>query len=86
MAVNFNWPLHQLDIKNAFLNGDLEAEVFMCLPPGFEGRFGEGKVCKLRKSLYGLKQSPREWFERFVKVVKSYGYNQSQGDHTMFYK
>ncbi|KAJ9691384.1 hypothetical protein PVL29_013538 [Vitis rotundifolia] len=58
----------------------------MSLPPGFEESFGVGKVCKLKKSLYGLKQSPRAWFERFDKVIKHYGYTQSQVDHTMFYK
>ncbi|KAI3421371.1 uncharacterized protein J3R85_012404 [Psidium guajava] len=86
LAVNSNWPLHQLDVKNAFLNGDLEEEVFMNLPPGFEERFEARKVCKLKKSLYGLKQSPRAWFERFGKVIKRYGYTQGQADHTMFYK
>ena len=55
LAVNSNWPLHQLDVKNVFLNGDLEEEVFMSPPPGFEESFGVGKVCKLKKSLYGLK-------------------------------
>ncbi|KAJ9678560.1 hypothetical protein PVL29_020667 [Vitis rotundifolia] len=54
----------------------------MSPPPGF----GVGKVCKLKKSLYGLKQLPRAWFERFGKVIKHYGYTQSQADHTMFYK
>ncbi|RVX15996.1 Copia protein [Vitis vinifera] len=63
---------------------DLEEEVFMSPPPGFEESFGVGKVCKLKKSLYGLKQSPRAWFERFGKVIKHYGYTQSQADHTMF--
>lgn len=58
----------------------------MSLPPGFEEVFGRGKVCKLRKSLYGLKQSPRAWYERFTKAVKGYGYFQSQADHTMFNK
>ncbi|RVX14578.1 Retrovirus-related Pol polyprotein from transposon RE1 [Vitis vinifera] len=58
----------------------------MSSPPGFEESFGVGKVCKLKKSLYGLKQSPRAWFERFGKVIKHYGYTQSQVDHTMFYK
>jgi len=86
LAVSLNWPLHQLDVKNAFLNGDLEEEVFMSLPPGFEEHLGDGKVCRLRKSLYGLKQSPRAWFERFGKAVKGHGYTQSQADHTMFYK
>lgn len=86
LAVNSNWLLHQLDVKNAFLNGDLEEEVFMSPPPGFEKSFEGGKVCKLKKSLYGLKQSPRAWFERFGKVIKHNGYTQSQADHTMFYK
>ena len=58
----------------------------MNLPPGFEEVFGQDKVCKLKMSLYGLKQSPRVLFERFGKAVKSYGYHQSQADHTMFYK
>ncbi|KAJ9682786.1 hypothetical protein PVL29_018666 [Vitis rotundifolia] len=58
----------------------------MSLPPGFEESFGVRKVCKLKKSLYGLKQSPRAWFERFGKVIKHYGYTQSQTNHTMFYK
>lgn len=70
LAINSNWPLHQLDVKNAFLNGDLEEEVFMSLPPGFEERLGLDKVCRLRKSLYGLKQSLRAWFERFGRAIK----------------
>ena len=86
VAVNLNWSLHELDIKNAFLNGNLEEEVFMDPPPGFEGEFKNGKVCRLVKSLYGLKQSPRAWFEKFGKVVRRFGYNQSQGDHTLFFK
>ena len=86
LAVNSDWPLYQLDVKNAFLNGDLEEEVFMSLPPGFENKLGSDKVCRLKKSLYGLKQSPRAWFERFEKIVTSYGFLQSQADHTIFYK
>ena len=77
LVVNSNSPLHQLDVKNVFLNGDLEEEVFMSPPLGFEESFGVGKVCKLKKSLYGLKQSPRAWSERFGKVIKHYGYTQS---------
>ena len=86
LAVNSNWPLHQLDVKNVVLNGDLEKEVFMSLSLGFEERLGVDKVCRLRKSLYGLKQSPRAWFERFGRAVRRHGYCQSQADHTMFYK
>ncbi|KZV39224.1 Cysteine-rich RLK (receptor-like protein kinase) 8 [Dorcoceras hygrometricum] len=85
IAANLEWPLHQLDVKNAFLNGELEEEVFMDAPPGFEDLFG-GNVCRLKKSLYGLKRSPRAWFEKFSKSVKNQGYSQGQSDHTMFIK
>jgi len=78
--------LHQLDIKNAFLNGELEEEVYMQIPPGCEAASTSNKVCKLWKSLYGLKQSPRAWFERLTRVVKKEGFTQCQSDHTMFVK
>ena len=84
LAACFDWPLYQLDVKNAFLNGILEEEVYMRLPPGFET--GKNKVCKLKKALYGLKQSPKAWFNRFGKVIKGFGYIQSQADHTLFHK
>jgi hypothetical protein len=83
LAANRDWPLQQLNVKNAFLNGDLEEEVYMDAPPRFGEKFGT-KVCKLKKSLYGLKQSPRAWLEKFTRFVKSQGYTQGQGDHTMF--
>ena len=57
----------------------------MSLPPGFEEKYGVGKVWKLKKSLYGLKQSQRAWFERFGKAVKRFGFLQSQADYTLFY-
>ena len=59
IAANLDWQLQQLDTKNAFPNGDLEEEVFMDLPPGFDKERKEGKVYKLKKSLYKLKQSPQ---------------------------
>ena len=81
-----DWPLHQLDVKNDFLNGDLKDEVYMEIPLGFENKNNADKVCKLRKSLYGLKQSPRVWFDKFTKAIKKYGYSQGQADHTLFTK
>ncbi|RVX00860.1 Retrovirus-related Pol polyprotein from transposon TNT 1-94 [Vitis vinifera] len=86
LAANLDGSLHQLDVKNAFLNGDLEEEVYMDIPAGLEATSNFNKVCRLRKSLYGLKQSPRAWFERFTKVVKGYGFVQCQSDHTLFVK
>jgi len=85
-AANFGWPLHQLDVKNAFLHGDLQEEVYMEIPPGFSKYYTTGKVCRLKKSLYGLKQSPRAWFDRFRRVLCGMGYKQCNGDHTVFYR
>nr|GEY64037.1 putative RNA-directed DNA polymerase [Tanacetum cinerariifolium] len=86
IASNQGWPLHQLDVKNAFLHGDLKEEVYMEAPPGFSGDFKTREVCRLKKSLYGLKQSPRAWFGRFTLAMKKYGFKQSNSDHTLFLK
>jgi hypothetical protein len=86
LAANLDWPLQQFDVKNSFLHGELEEEVYMDLPPGFTTVFDVGKVCKLNKSLYGLKQSPRAWFGKFSQSMKNYGFKQSQADHTLFLK
>jgi len=59
LAANLEWPLHQLDVKNAFLNGNLEDEVYMDITQGLQNSSNINKVCRLKKSLYGLKQSPR---------------------------
>ena len=61
-------------MKNAFLHGDLEEEIYISIPPGFEGKMMENKVCRLRKVLYGLKQSPRAWFGSFARVMKATRY------------
>jgi transposase InsO family protein len=84
LAANLDWPLHQLDVKNAFLQGDLTETVYMTQPPGFESK-GEC-VCHLKKSIYGLKQSPRAWFDKFSKAVVSHGMTRSQADHSVFFK
>ena len=87
LAANLNWPLQQFDVKNIFLHGELFEEVYMDLPPGcLIPEVHCRKVCKLKKSLYGLKQSPRAWFGRFTKSMKSFGYHQSNSDHTLFLK
>lgn len=76
-AATHHWPLHQLDVKNAFLHGDLHEVVA-------QGEFG--KVCILQKSLYGLKQSPRAWFGKFSQAVMKFGLKRSEYDHSLFYQ
>ena len=73
MAAMRSWPLFQLDIKNVFLHGDLADGVYMEQPPGFAAQGESGLVCKLRRFLYGLKQSPRAWFSRFSSLVQEFG-------------
>ena len=85
LAACKNWNLYQYDVKNAFLHGDLEEEIYMDLPPGYKTHLSN-KVCKLQKTIYGLKQSPRAWFGKFTKVMKSFGYSQCNQDHTLFFK
>ena len=85
LAANLDWPLHQFDVKNTFLHGDLEEEVYMDIPPGFTGIKGK-MVCRLTKSLYGLKQSPRAWFGKFSLAMRKNGFSQSNSDHTLFLK
>jgi Reverse transcriptase (RNA-dependent DNA polymerase) len=86
LAANEGWKLHQLDVNNVFLDGDLLEEVYMEIPPGFGTNQTIGKVCKLKKSLYGLKQSPRAWFDRFRKAMVGTRYQQINVDHTVFFK
>jgi hypothetical protein len=86
LAANRDWPLHQFDVKNAFLHGNLEEEVYMDLPPGYTASTETKVVCKLQRALYGLKQSPQAWFGQFRMAMRKYGFKQSNSDHTLFIK
>ncbi|KAK3027225.1 hypothetical protein RJ639_041643 [Escallonia herrerae] len=77
------WELHQLDVNNAFLHGDLEEEVYMKIPQGFSKQ-GENRVCRLQKSLYGLRQASRNWYHKFTQSLLVVGFIQSQSNHSLF--
>jgi histone deacetylase 1/2 len=82
LAVTNKWPIQQLDINNAFLNGFLEEVVYMVQPPGFEAT-NKSLVCRLNKALYGLKQA-RAWFERLRSTLVKLGFVTSKCDPSLF--
>ena len=82
-AASKNWHLHQMDVHNSFLHGDLNEEVYLKLPRGFE-TLDPTLVCRLRKSLYRLKHAPRCMFAKLVSALKSYGFLPSYSDHSLF--
>ena len=85
LAVSRGWDIQQIDINNAFLNGDLDEEVFMSQPDGFVDQAKPTYVCKLHKALYGLKQAPRGWFEKLRVALLTWGFHNSVSDTSLFY-
>ncbi|GKV49967.1 hypothetical protein SLEP1_g56689 [Rubroshorea leprosula] len=82
IAIAKRWKLFQMDVKNAFLNGDLAKEVYMKPPPRLE--HPPNKVCRLKQALYGLKQAPRAWFAKFSTTINEFGFTSSPHDTTLF--
>ncbi|KAK9133630.1 hypothetical protein Scep_013158 [Stephania cephalantha] len=78
--------LEQLDVKTAFLHGDLEENIYMQQPQGYVEAGKEHLVCKLHKSLYGLKQAPRQWYLKFDKFMLTIGYMRCHADHFCYFK
>ncbi|WZZ50369.1 hypothetical protein YC2023_050476 [Brassica napus] len=84
IATNLEWDLWQMDVKNAFLQGELEDEVYMLPPPGLDHLVKPGNVLRLKKAIYGLKQSPRAWYRKLSTTLNGRGFRKSELDHTLF--
>ena len=85
LAVQRGWHLHQLDVKNAFLNGVLDKPVYITQPPGFVDPRFPNHVCRLKKAIYCLRQAPLAWFQRFNTFLLSMGFSQSRANSSLFY-
>ena len=83
IAAYMDYEIWQMDVKTAFLNGELEEEVYMIQPEGFTS-IDESKVCKLQKSIYGLKQASRSWNIRFDKTIKTYGFVKNEEEPCVY--
>jgi hypothetical protein len=84
IAASRNWTTKQLNVSNAFLHGHLKEEVFCQQPTGFVDANRPDAVCLLDKSLYGLRQAPRAWFERFAAFIKTIGFSPTRSDPSLF--
>ena len=82
VAAASKWDLFQMDVKNAFFNGELSEEVYMQPPPGLS--VDSNKVCYLRRALYGLKQAPQAWFAKFSSTIFRLGYTVNPYDSALF--
>jgi hypothetical protein len=86
VAAHKNWKVFQMDVKSAFLNGDLQEEIYVEQPAGFVVQGEEDKVYMLKKALYGLKQAPRAWYGRIDDYLTGFGFQKSLSESTLYVK
>jgi hypothetical protein len=86
LVAHYDLELHQMDVKTAFLNGDLYETIFMAQPEGFVVKGKEHMGCILKKSIYGLKQASRQWYLKFDDVVKKFGFIENPKDNCIYIK
>ena len=86
LVAHFDLELQQMDMKTAFLNGDLEKEIYMKQLEGFSSNDGEHLVCKLKIFIYGLKQASRQWYLKFHDVICSFGFEENIMDQCIYQK
>ena len=86
LAASLDLEIEQLDVKTAFLHGDLQEEIYMQQPESFKVKGKKDYVYKLKKSLYGLKQAPRQWYRKFDSFMGEQGFKKTTMDHCVFQK
>jgi hypothetical protein len=86
MAATKGWSLHQMDVKNVFLHGDLWKEVYMEQPPGYADQTRPNSVCRLKKILYGLKQAPKAWLDKIGQYLVISGFQTSNANFSLYVK
>ncbi|KAL2253135.1 UNVERIFIED_CONTAM: Retrovirus-related Pol polyprotein from transposon TNT 1-94 [Sesamum indicum] len=86
LVAHFNWELKQMDVKTAFLHGNLDEQIYMSQPHGFVDKKNPKHVCLLKRSLYGLKQSPRQWNKKFDQFMHSLDFKNSAYDPCLYFK
>lgn len=86
LAAKNGWEVHHMDVKSAFLNGEIDEEVYVCQPEGFEKKGEEHKVYKLFKALYGLRQAPRAWYTKLRKCLENLGFEKCLYEHAVYVK
>ena len=86
LVAHYDLELHQMDVKTAFLNGDLEKNVYMVQPKNFVVEEKECMGCRLKKSIYGLKQISRQWYLKFDSTIRKFGFQENVEDNCVYAK
>ena len=84
LVAHYDLELHQMDVKTAFLNGDLKEEVYMTQPEGFVVEVKEHMACRLKKSIYGLRQASRQWYLKFEEIIRTFGFKENEVDNCIY--
>ena len=85
LSAQMGWKLHQMDVKAAFLNGFIEEEVYIKQPKGFETFDRESHVCRLKRALYGINQSPRAWYTKIDSYFTGLGFTKNEVDVNLYH-
>jgi hypothetical protein len=86
LVTHYDLELHQMDVKMVFLNGHLEENIYMAQPKGFIVEGKEQMGCRLKKSIYGLKQASRQWYLKFDKTIRNFGFKENVEDNCVYTK